>query len=207
MSQFTGWGRTLDEAVDAATKDVLEQWKPAGPDDMIQLHVDSIGVMYGGIVGHVGTRAVTVSLPGKVKTTTLDGTKSASLVLALDVIPDPVWVNLMPGRGHRPPQPRKIGLLLTVKNVGEADFDDTCPNSAVAHFSVLKGRTEIWHWPENVLQVITPVKLRPGEAKTYKTEWEVEDATPFVGAELHAAARFVPFGQWAMRDIHIMPAW
>jgi hypothetical protein len=205
-SQFTGFGDTLEEALTAAATAALKEWKPKGPDDMATLSVDSTSVLYGGIAGHVGTRVVTVSLPLAAASLAAGAVKAApkaQLSLKLEVIPDVIYANLMPP--VRRPQPHKVGLLFTVTNTGTADYIGQSPDTAVARFSILRGRTTIWEWPQFAGQVITNVTIKPGDSRSFTASWEMADALEFLHADLHAVARFVPSGDSAMREIQIKP--
>jgi hypothetical protein len=173
---------------------------------MATLNIDSTSVLYGGIVGHVGTRVVTVSFPQAAATFAADAAKAApkaQLSLKLEVIPDVIYANLMPP--VRRPQPHKVGILFTVTNTGTADYTGQSPDTAVARFSVLRGRTTIWEWPEFAGQVITNVTIKPGDSRSFTASWDMADALDFVNADLHVVARFVPSGDSAMREIEIKP--
>lgn len=165
--QFKGYGPTIDHAVTAAAEAALKEWKSRGPDDMAVIKLDEVQVLYGGFVGHIGTRVATVSIDGQVASTTLAASAAggaaptaAQLSLKLDVLPDVIYANLMPP--VRRLQPHKINFLLSVSNTGNADFSGQSPDSGVVRFSVLRGRTSIWQWPEITNPVITPVKIRVG---------------------------------------------
>lgn len=209
QSQFTGYGGTLDEAVTAAATEAVKSWTPAGPDDMVRVQIDSLGLLYGGIIGHVGTRVATVSLAGRSMPAAggVAAKKAATmsmLSLKLDVMPDLVYVNLMPPIPHpRPAQPTKIAMLLTVTNSGAVDFKGDSPNTDVAQFTVLHGRTTIWTWPTLVGHVVIPVTIRPHESLSFKAEWDMPDAGLFVNADLHAVGRFTPTGDSAMHRIRV----
>jgi hypothetical protein len=206
QTQFCGYGSTLDQALTAASEQAIKSWKPAGPDDMARLKVESLNVLYGGIIGHVGTRVACLSIAGGAggASTLSAAPAKAELTLKLEVLPDVIYANLMPPVRH--PQPHNVVLMLTVANIGKADFQGQSPDSAVARFSVLKGRTTIWNGPL-ALPVLTSVTIHPGESKTYAAIWDVKDvADPqLVDADLHAVALFVPSGDSAIHRIQIKP--
>jgi len=202
QKQFTGYGGSLEEAISAAGEEALKSWKPAGPDDMLRLEIGSMSLLYGGIVGHTGTRVANVSLAGRL-VAALAGPSKAELSLKLTVVPEVVYANLMPP--IRRPQPYKIHMLLLVTNNGTADYEGQSPDTAVARFAILRGRTVIWKWPEFAGQVVTPLKIRPSESLPFTAEWEMADAIDFANAELHAVARFVPSGDSAMQEIEVRP--
>jgi len=204
MSQqkFTGYGETFEAALTAATDAAMKSWKPAGPDDMARVSIESTDVLYGGIIGYVGTRVVTVSITGQIARMTA-AEAVPHLSLKLDVSPDPVYANLMPP--VRRPQPHKIAMVLTVSNTGNAKYSGQSPNSAFARFEVTRGRTVIWQAPEIVTQAITPIAIDPGESRTFPAEWQMLDAVEWVQADLHIAARFVPSGESAIHVIRVQP--
>jgi len=125
----------------------------------------------------------------------------ADLVLKFEVVPDIVYANFMPPM--RRPQPYKIGMILTVTNAGNADFNGSSPNTGIVRFSVLRGRTTIWESPEMVGNVVLPVVIKASAAQTYTASWEMPDAVDFVGADLHAVAIFTPTGDSAMSPIQV----
>lgn len=201
--QFTGYGGTVEEALGAAATDAAKAWEPAGPDDMVRVQLESIGVLYGGIVGHTGTRVATVSLAERAGVAA-SAAAGPAMSLRLDVFPEITYADLMPP--VRRPQPRKIGFVFMVTNSGNGVFEGQSTDAIVARFSVLHGRTEIWHFPESAATVVTPVVLRPGETKTFTASWEMPDATNLVDADLHVVARFVPSGTSAMQKIRVKAA-
>lgn len=179
---------------------------------MATVHLESIEVLYGGFVGHIGTRVVTVSLAqinvGANRTLALAGEGGGSaapvLSLSLEVIPDQIYANLMPP--IRRPQPHKFAIALTVTNTGTAAYHGTSPDAALARFAVLDGRTEIWKWPDIVSQVVTNVKIDPGQSVVYNAVWEMNDAVKFVGADLTVVGRFVPNRASAMHSVEVKTA-
>ena len=218
---FTGYGDTIEQALTAAADEALKSWRPAGPDDMARVEFKSLTALYGGIVGHVGTRVVVVDLVGNRQGAGLAAAGVAApqpeLSLKLEVLPDEVWVNLMPPVTR--PQSRKVAFQLTVSNTGTADFQGQSPDSAIVRFSVLKGRTTIWNFPEFAGQVVTPITIRPGESRTFGTTWEIgrrnagpqpfptsPDAVDYVDADLHAVALFVPTRASALAKIQVKAA-
>jgi hypothetical protein len=74
---------------------------------------------------------------------------TATLVFKLEVLPDKIVADLMPP--VRRPQKHRIGLILTVANVGGGTYEGTSPDSAVLRFAVLRDAVEIWKSPEIVL--------------------------------------------------------
>jgi len=199
---FVGYGSTVDEAIDAASKEAIATWKPAGSDDQATVNINNLRLLFGGIVGHVGTRVASVSLATPVALQTLAG--KAALTLKLEAHPDELYADLMPP--VRRPQPHKVALILTVTNTGSSDYGGTSPDTAVTRFSILKNRTTIWQYPHAAGDVVTKIQLRPNESRSFTAIWEIDDVVPLVNAELHAVARFVPSGASAMASVHIRPA-
>src|SRR5262249_1997436 len=62
QNQFFGRGNSVEEALKDAAREALKSGKPRGIDDEVRIKVNSIKLVYGGIIGLVGTREVTVSL-------------------------------------------------------------------------------------------------------------------------------------------------
>lgn len=85
----------------------------------------------------------------------------------------------------------------------DAAFVGQSMDSALARFGVLRGRTPIWNWPEIVSQVVTPVRIEPGQSLTFMARWEMPDAVDLVGANLTAVGRFMPSLQAAIHAIVI----
>ena len=204
MSTFKGTGHTVEEAIKAASEEALKSWKPKGMDDMARIHIESLDVIYGGFIGHMGTREATVSLQGMGDLVNAAATKQPHLITKLDVSPDTIWANMMPP--VRRPQPTKVSFVFAVTNNGGADFVGQNNDSGVAHFAVLRGRQQIWEWPTVVNQVITPVKIRVGETLTFTAIWDVADIVEFINADLHVVARFVPGNVSAVKDIQVKAA-
>ncbi|MFI5299296.1 MAG: hypothetical protein ACHREM_14470 [Polyangiales bacterium] len=201
-TEFTGYGATVEDAIDAATKAALATWKPAGPDDQVAVRLRSLDMLYGGIVGHTGTRVARVALAGRIGLNAVAGV--AELSLKLEVFPDVITVNLMPPVRH--PQPHKVGLVLSVSNTGDVDYQGQSMTTELVHFSILKGRTTIWESPKRVGDKVTPVTLRPRESRAFSATWDVDDAVPLFGSDLHAVARFVPTGASAVTAIAVRAA-
>jgi len=204
---YTGSGDTFESAFEAAADAAFKaRTKPANPDEMFLVKVESMSAIYGGFVGYTGQRQVEVSLDAQSDhvhplnaTGAAPGT--AKLVLKLDVLPDHVTVDLMPP--VRRPQPHQIGMVLTVHNVGDAAFVGQSMDSSLARFAVAQRGVPIWNWPEIVNQVVTPVRIEPGQSLTFMARWEMPDAVDLVGADLMAVGRFMPSLQAAMHAIVI----
>jgi len=138
QTKFTGHGSTFEEAFAAAARTALENWKPVGPDDLAIVHAASMAALYGGFVGFSGTRVVEVELGGSGPVTRVAAAggaggqvaPAAKLALKFDVLPDVITANLMPP--VRRPQPHRIGMVLTVSNIGAAPYTGQSPDSAKA---------------------------------------------------------------------------
>jgi hypothetical protein len=209
---YTGFGSTIEEAVSAAAGAAADAWKPLGLDDQVELKLEDVGILYGGIVGHTGTRVARVSLPEVIAArlashSAVNAATGSSvqpgiqllLTLKLDVHPEVTWVNMMPP--VRQPQPKDIALVFSVCNPTSKDYEGTSMDSAIARFEVYDGPRKIWSFPESVLDVVTPVHLRPKEVKTFTAKWHVDDVVALAHADLHAVARFVPTGDTAHAPI------
>ncbi|MFO0835805.1 MAG: hypothetical protein U0638_12600 [Phycisphaerales bacterium] len=204
---YTGSGDTFESAFEAAAEAAFKaRTKPANPDEMFLVKVESMSAIYGTIVGYAGQRQVEVSLDAQsdhVNEFVAAGAApgAAKLVLKLDVMPDHVTVDLEPP--VRRPQPHQIGLVLTVHNIGSAAFVGQSMDSALARFGVMRSYTPIWSWPEIVNQVVTPVRIEPGQSLTFMARWQMPDAVDLVGADLTAVGRFMPTLQAAHHAIVI----
>jgi hypothetical protein len=196
---YTGYGKNIEEALGAAADSAIQSWKPSFPDQIATVKFESLRLLYGGIVGHNGTHVAEVSLDfPKRNLKTVTGSK---LSLKFDVLPSTIYANLMPP--IRRPQPHKVGLLLSISNVGDLDYSGTSPDTAMVRFTILRGRTEIWRWPDVAGQVVTPIKIGPSETRTFSATWEIADVVDLVGADLHAGARFVSSGDSAMQKVTV----
>ena len=209
MANFIGHGLTIEDAFNAALEAAKAQVKPVA-DNLVFIKLNSVTTYYGGLVempgGCIKSVEVTVTphAPAGGAAAALLPTENAHLVLSLQVIPDTVYANLMPPL--RRPQPHKIGLILTVANIGGAPYVGQSQNNAVTTFYILQGRTTIWEYPKIVMPVVTPVRIEPGQSLSYAATWEMSDAVDFVGADLHAVARFTPSGDSAIHAITVKPA-
>ncbi len=213
QNEFLGYRGTIEEAFSAAASEAIKSFKSRGPDDMARVELKAVRAVYGGIIGYGGQREALVNLDAMgdftlPKTGLLDEASTPPqprLALKLDVFPDSVYANLMPL--VRKPQPHSIGIFLTVTNAGNADFNGSSPDAAIVRFSVLMGRTTIWQRPEEAAQRVTPITLRPADARVYSATWDMPDALELVHRDIHVVARFVPSGASAIHDIKIIPVY
>lgn len=203
---YTGSGDTFESAFDAAAEAAFRACtKPANPDEMFLVKVESMSAIYGTIVGYTGQRQVEVSLDAQsdhvhpLNAGIAPG--AAKLVLKLEVMPKHVTVNLQPP--VRRPQPRQIGLELTVYNVGDAAFVGQSMDNATARFAVTKGDDAVWNWPETVNPVVTPVRIEPGKSLKFSAVWSISDAFDLLGADVTAVGLFMPAQRAIMHAIVI----
>jgi hypothetical protein len=61
-TEFSGNGKTIEEAFNAAASAAIKSFQPHGFDELVRVELVSIGAIYGGFIGYVGEREVVVRL-------------------------------------------------------------------------------------------------------------------------------------------------
>jgi hypothetical protein len=109
----------------------------------------------------------------------------------LQIVPDEIWINVMSGAGGTR-QPKDVRFTLVITNGSRTDYSAENPDSGVFRFWVEEAGSEIWHSPEQVLQVITPVSIPAGQSKQESVVWHIDDARKLARGTLTAFGEFVP---------------
>jgi hypothetical protein len=128
---------------------------------------------------------------GGAKTTAKKGPFPLALHLKAD--PSSITINSMPRTGNNNrPQPKDVLLTLTVTNDRKTDYHGEWTDTGVTRFWVTDPLKVIWQSNDAVQPMLTKIDLAPGESKTYRTLWHIDDARDLRGKKIQAHAKFLP---------------